>query len=356
MSIIIFIVILGLLIFVHELGHFLIAKKSGIRVDEFAIGFPPKLFSWEKGGTRYALNLIPFGGYVKIFGENPDEESSAKDAKDSFVNKSKLTQAAVLVAGVTFNVIFAWILFSLSFMIGFDVPKNTFSFVDNSQSKIQILSISKDTPAERSVLKNGDNVIGLQKGEEIFNFVNSSEALDKIRKSETPFVLKTSKGDVDIESKLETESGEVVGLYLGDVVNTKTNPFLAVWKGFLMTGYSIKEISIAMKDLIFDAFLGKAELENVAGPVGIVGLVGDAAKAGFISVVMFTAFISINLAILNLLPFPALDGGRLFFILIEVVTRRKMNPKVANTLNFIGFAILILLMIVITVSDVGKLF
>jgi len=111
-----------------------------------------------------------------------------------------------------------------------------------------------------------------------------------------------------------------------------------------------------MKDLIFDAFKGEAELKNVAGPVGIVGLVGDAAESGFVSVIMFTAFISINLAVLNLLPFPALDGGRLLFILIEVVTRRNINPKVANILNLVGFLILIGLMIVITVSDIGKLF
>ncbi len=356
MSIIIFIIILGLLIFVHELGHFSVAKKSGIRVDEFAVGFPPKLISWTKNGTKYALNLIPFGGYVKIFGENPDEDSLDKDAKDSFVNKSKLTQASVLIAGVLFNVLFAWILFAGAFMIGFEVPKDSFSFVNNDNSQVQIISVQEGSPAERAGFVGGESVNALLKGENITSFNNSIEALDSIRNTEAPFVLQTSEGDFEISSKLETEEGKVVGFYIDDVVNTKSGPLSSVWKGFIMTGYSIKEISVAMKDLIFDAFKGEAELKNVAGPVGIVGLVGDAAESGFVSVIMFTAFISINLAVLNLLPFPALDGGRLLFILIEVVTRRNINPKVANILNLVGFLILIGLMIVITVSDIGKLF
>jgi regulator of sigma E protease len=356
MSVIIFIIILGLLIFVHELGHFLVAKKSGIRVDEFAVGFPPRIISWTKNGTRYALNLIPFGGYVKIFGENPDEESLDKDAKDSFVNKSKLTQAAVLVAGVVFNVLFAWVLFASAFAIGFDVSKDTFSFVDNSGSSVQIISVQEETPAQRVGLSGGEKVFGLTKGDTEIAFETSEVALNTIRETQAPFTLKTSEGDFQFDSKLKTEEGEIVGFYLDDTINTQTNIFDSVWKGFLMTGFSVKEISIAMKDLIFDAFKGEAELENVAGPVGIVGLVGDAAESGIVSLILFTAFISINLAVLNLLPFPALDGGRLLFILIEVVTRKNINPKVANVLNLAGFLILIGLMIVITVSDIGKLF
>lgn len=357
MSIIIFILILGILIFVHELGHFLVAKKSGIRVDEFAVGFPPRIFSWVRGGTRYALNLIPFGGYVKIFGENPDDESMAKNAKDSFVNKSKLTQASVLVAGVLFNVIFAWLMFSMAIFSGFDVPANSLPFVGDKESKIQVVAVESDTPAERSGLESGIEIYGLQKGDESFVFDNSLEGLSVVQKTSAPFVLKTSNGDVSIDSKLERENGEVVGFYMDDVVNTRErNPFMALSDGFLMTGYSIKEISVSLYYLIIDAFQGQADLDNVAGPVGIVGLVGDAFESGIVTLLLFTAFISVNLAILNLLPFPALDGGRLLFILIEVITRKNMNPKIANTLNLVGFAILILLMIVITVSDIGKLF
>jgi regulator of sigma E protease len=356
MSIIIFIVVLGALIFVHELGHFLVAKKSGIRVDEFAIGFPPRIFSWVRNGTRYALNLIPFGGYVKIFGENPDEDSLAKDAKDSFVNKSKSTQASVLIAGVLFNVLFAWILFSWAFMIGFDVQKDTFNFVDNESAKTQVVVVEENTPAERAGLLEGDEVFSLRKGDEEVALGNSTNAIGVIRSTETPFVLNTNRGEISIESKMEIDGEEVVGFYLGDTINTKTGFFESIWHGFLLTGFSVKEISVALYDLIFDSVQGQADLENIAGPVGIVGLVGEAAAAGLISLILFTAFISINLALLNLLPFPALDGGRLLFILIEVITRKDINHKVANALNLIGFAILIIFMIVITVSDIGKLF
>jgi regulator of sigma E protease len=277
MSIIIFIIILGILIFVHELGHFLVAKKTGMRVDEFAIGFPPKIFSWTKGGTKYALNMIPFGGYVKIFGE-------------------------------------------------------------------------------RAGLESGDKIIGLTKGDADLDFTNSSEALAVIKETPAPFVLETDRGGIEIPSKLSTEDGEVVGIFLDDAVNTQTGFFHSFVQGYYLTGFSLTEITIALGDLLFDSFRGEAELENVAGPVGIVGMVGDAAESGIVSLIIFTAFISINLAIINLVPFPALDGGRLLFILIEVITRRPINYKVANYLNLIGFLILILLMIVITVSDIGKLF
>lgn len=356
MSILLFIIILGILIFVHELGHFLVAKKSGIRVDEFAIGFPPKIFSWMKNGTKYALNLIPFGGYVKIFGENPDDESLDKNAKDSFVNKSKLTQASVLVAGVMFNVLFAWILFAMAFMIGFDVPKDAFSFVDNSETKVQVLAVEEDTPAERAGMESGDEIFGIIKGGTETKFSNADEALNKVRTEETPFVIQTSRGDIEIESRLEKDDREIIGFFLDDVVNTRTNPATALWQGFLLTGVSLKEIFFALINLIGDAFQGDADLENVAGPVGIVGLVKDAAEDGFASLLIFTAFISINLALLNLLPFPALDGGRLLFILIETIIRKDINYKVANILNLAGFAILIILMIIITISDIGKLF
>jgi regulator of sigma E protease len=360
MSIILFIIILGILIFVHELGHFLVAKKSGIRVDEFAIGFPPKLLSITRGGTKYALNLIPFGGYVKIFGENPDEESLSKDSKDSFVNKSKLTQAAVLIAGVLFNTLFAWLLFAVAFMIGFDVRANQFSFVDNP-AEVQILEVSENSPAFSAGLEEGDVVHSLTKDGSLFSLENADQATDLVRSTSAPFTLEVERGkevlDINLDSKYTTdEDGEIVGIYLEDIVNVKSGFFKSIWNGFLLMGFSLTEITKALGGLISDAFSGQAELENIAGPVGIVGLVSDAAEVGIVSLITFTAFISINLAILNLAPFPALDGGRLIVILIESVTRKDLNHKAVNWVNLIGFFILIAVMIIITISDIGKLF
>lgn len=360
MSIIIFIVILGLLIFVHELGHFLVAKKTGIRVDEFAIGFPPRLFTFKKGGTNYSLNLIPFGGYVKIFGETPDEESLAKDADDSFVNKPKWTQAFVLVAGVLFNTLFAWFLFSVAFLIGFDVSKERFHFVDKPE-EIRVLTVSEDSPAESAGLIEGDTAISLTKDGVGILFNDSQHAVQTIKSTETPFTLGIvdSKGnikDVEFTEKQEVDSEEIIGVYLEDVMNVKSGFFESIWNGFLMTGFALKEITVALGGLISDAFVGQANLNNVAGPVGIVGLVDEAAAVGIVSLITFTAFISINLAILNLAPFPALDGGRLLVIFIESIIRRDLNHKAVNWVNLIGFIILITLMIIITISDIGKLF
>lgn len=361
MSIIIFIIILGLLIFVHELGHFSVAKKSGIRVDEFAVGFPPRIFSFVKNGTRYALNLIPFGGYVKIFGETPDEESLASEATDSFVNKPRTTQAAVLIAGVLFNVIFAWILLSIAFMIGFDVPKEQFSFLPGERDVVvEALVVSEDSPAEKAGLERGDSIYLIEKGDARFEINSADEGVSLIKNTETPFSVYVNRGEEDlsftIDSKMDLDGTPVVGIYLEDIVNTKSSFFASIRNGFLMTGFAIKEVSVALWDLLIGAFTGTADLNGVAGPVGIVGLVDEAAQVGIVSLITFTAFISINLAVLNLAPFPALDGGRLAIILIESIIRRDLNHKIVNIVNLIGFLILIGLMVLITISDVEKLF
>jgi len=355
------------LVFVHEFGHFIVAKKSGIRVDEFAIGFPPKIFSFMKNGTKYALNLIPFGGYVKIFGETPDEESSNPSATDSFVNKSKLTQASVLIAGIVFNIIFAWVLFSISFMTGFPsvVTEDTRDSI--SDVNVVITSVLEDSPASDAGLQAGDNVLSLSSNlpdkannlsgdlaiEDIQNFVNLYGSNE--------IIVTYDRSGETLETSLTPEAGLIegrnaIGISMDMIGNLQLPIHEAIARGFTTTGSMIKNITVGLITFLGQTFTGKADLNQVAGPVGIVGLVGDATQFGFVYLLGFTAFISLNLAILNLLPFPALDGGRLFFLLIEVIIRRPIKPVIANTLNFIGFAILILLMIVITVSDVIKLF
>ncbi|MFT5179844.1 MAG: regulator of sigma E protease [Candidatus Paceibacteria bacterium] len=363
MSVIIFIIILGVLIFVHELGHFLVAKKSGIRVDEFAIGFPPKIFSFVKGGTKYALNLIPFGGYVKIFGENPNEESLDANAKDSFVNKSKWTQASVLVAGVLFNTLFAWLLISVSLMSGFPsvvTDTNTGTVIDKS---VVVTSVLEDSPAEEIGLQSGDKIISLSSGERILegefrtfdvqSFVKGSGS-DEIN-------LNIVRSGDDISLTAVTEEGVIegrraIGISMEMIGTVKLSFFQAFKEGFLMTGQMISDIAVGLVTFLGQVVTFQANFANVAGPVGIVGLVDDASNFGLFYLFGFTAFISLNLAVLNLLPFPALDGGRLLFVAIEGIIGRPIKPSIANTINALGFGVLILLMIVITVSDVMKLF
>ncbi len=370
MTIILFLVVLAILIFVHELGHFLIAKKSGIRVDEFAIGFPPKIFSWIRGETKYVLNLIPFGGYVKIFGENPDEESiTGPESARSFVNAKKWKQVSVLLAGISFNIIFAWLLISISFMFGSLVPigegSSNYSKYIKDVSTV-IISVQPNSPADKAGIKTGDKILAMR-------VASSAEPLgvwgttadyvkDTIKKSQGE-PIEVWFGDLNNKNKKiltpEKKIGDdnyKIGIYMENVATIKLNPVLALWKGAKLTIDSFKQVVIGLGTFIFQSIKGQGDFSQVSGPVGIVGMVGDAATFGLAYFLSFVAFISLNLAVINLIPFPALDGGRVFFVLIETIIRRPIKPQIANTINAIGFFLLITLMLIITYRDIVKLF
>jgi regulator of sigma E protease len=364
MTIILFLVVLAVLIFVHELGHFVVAKKSGIRVDEFAIGFPPKIFGWIKGETKYALNLIPFGGYVKIFGENPDEESmTGVDSARSFVNAKKWKQVCVLLSGVGMNIIFAWFLISVSFMFGSIVPvsqgaSDYSKYIKDSQ--VIITNVAPDSPAAKAGLKQGDKLISVNgvTGSDI----NSNLVIDLIKKDKDHNIdiVYEQAGElkkITVVSELNaSENRNIIGIYMENVGVVKLNPVLALWEGGKLTVITIGQVTVGLGNFIWQAVRGHADYSQVSGPVGIVGMVGDAAHFGLAYFLGFVAFISLNLAVINLIPFPALDGGRVFFIIIETIIRRPIKPKIANILNTVGFFILITLMLVITYRDIMKFF
>ncbi len=356
MTVIVFIIVLAVLIFVHELGHFLFARWNGIRVDEFALGFGPKLFSKKIGETSYALNLIPFGGYVKIFGENPDDDSiSGPDSNRSFVNKAKWRQISVLFAGVLFNFIFAWIIISISFLFGVLASVDSYPEYKNNMSDSHIIVnfISPGSPAEDAGIKAGDELIA-SSIEEIQKNINESQ--DK------GFLIKYKRDGVVKEQTIIAEKGIVEGKYaIGIAMDNagilKLPLHLALYEGGRLTIHLMKKTALGFYELLSGIFHGSSKiLSSVAGPVGIAGLVGNATKLGFTYLLMFTAMISINLGILNLIPFPALDGGRIFFVIIEAIIRRPIKPVIANTINTIGFGLLLLLMVIVTYKDIVKLF
>lgn len=355
MTVIIFIIVLAVLIFVHELGHFLLARAFGIRVDEFALGFGPKIYSHQKGETRYSLNLIPFGGYVKIFGENPDDESiSGPDSARSFVNKEKWKQVIVLFAGVAFNFIFAWIVVSLAFVSGVLSSKESYpQYADRMQNEhIAITIVEPNSPAFEAGLKPGDEILGFSSVEEIQKAVNES--------GEEGFVLNYKRADEESIETIVAREGIVEGRYaIGiamDNVATLNLPIhLAIYEGGKFTFHMMKLVTVGLYDLVAGIFDGTSELSSVTGPVGIAGLVGDAARLGLTYLLMLTAVISINLGILNLVPFPALDGGRILFVIIEAIIRRPIKPVIANTVNAVGFGLLIILMIVVTYRDIARI-
>lgn len=357
MSILIFIIVLGVLIFVHELGHFLVAKKSGIRVDEFAIGFPPRLFSFVKGGTRYALNLVPFGGYVKIYGESPEDGAADKGATDSMINKPKWIQALVLVAGVTFNVIFAFFIFIVLFVKGGDFNSNIVPFIEQTQG-VRVEYVVEDSVAMRAGLVAGEIVKSVQiQNEEILTDTNSIfETLYAEKKENTKVVLENSSGETRVVELVPVSPDTKFGFSLTDRVYVKTNIFTASVYSVQATWNMIKLTTVGLFDFFGKLFTGNANFKEVAGPVGIVGLVGQAAQNGINDVLFLTAVISINLAVLNLLPFPALDGGRLVVVLIESIRRKDLDYQKVSLVNVIGFFLLIALMLLLTFHDVKNLF
>lgn len=359
MSLIIFFIILSALIIVHELGHFSIAKKFGIRVDEFGLGYPPlakKLFRWK--GTDFTLNWLPFGGFVKIFGENPAEENV--NSPESFQTKNRGIQAAVLAAGVFFNFLFAWLLITLGFVTGIPSPAGLDLPLENPQTVITM--VVPGSPADVGGLKAGDTIVGISRNRHALEGEFSPEVVSNfIAESSEPIVFEVKRGE-NLSARTVTPTVGIiadrpaVGISM-EMIGTVHLPLhKAVWEG-LKTTWSLTWLTAkAIVGLIAQAFVGKADLGAVTGPVGIVGMVGDMRELGLAYLITFTAMLSINLSIINLLPFPALDGGRLLFVGIESITRKRIPARFFNAVNAAGFALLIFLMILITIRDVRNIF
>ncbi|MEX0919361.1 MAG: RIP metalloprotease RseP [Parcubacteria group bacterium] len=372
MSVIIFAIILSVLVIVHELGHFLIAKYFGVRVDEFGLGYPPraiKLFTWR--GTVFTLNWVPFGGFVKIFGENPEESGNESlvenPPNDNFQKKNRGIQASVLSAGVIFNFFFAGLLLSLGLMVG--TPTSVQSEIPFAveNHRLVITSVLADSPAQLAGLKAGDTILSLSNSEVEYvpsfedSIISLGETRDFIASSEEPVTFNISRGGEIVSQEVSPEEGiSSEGMAVGismDVIGTlQLPPHQAIWYGMRNTVEVTILTAGAIGTFLFEAITGRADLSTVAGPVGIVGIVGDVRDLGVSYLITFTALISINLAIINLLPIPALDGGRLLFVIIEAIGRRPIPPKVFNAVNGIGFLLLILLMVIITIQDVRNIF
>ena len=366
MNFVLFIIVLGVLIFVHELGHFLVAKKCGMRVDEFGLGFPPRVFGKKIGETIYSLNWIPFGGFVKIFGENPsassETESLLMDEEKSFSKKNRGLQTAVLMAGVTFNVIFAWLLIAISFVSGFPAPVGYYQGVTVETPQLILTQVLINSPAAKVGLQTGDVIVAISVGSSSLTDLNAETVSDFMNQHQDKEVkINYERGGKKTEVKVIPIVGIVaeraaIGVGL-DLIGTVKLPFFrALWESAKTTGELLVEITKGIGKFFYDAFTFQANFSEVTGPIGIAGLVGAAARLGFANLLGFTAFISLNLAVINLLPIPALDGGRLLFVAVESIRRRSLNPKIVNYLHGLGFALLLILMLVITYKDIIKLF
>lgn len=369
--IVVLVLSLAVLVLVHEFGHFIVAKRNGIRVDEFGFGFPPrvaKLFSWK--GTDFTLNLLPFGGFVKIFGENPDDpELSGAKPKDSFIAKSRWVQAKVLFAGVLFNILLAWFLIAVAFTFGVSTilssDTSLYKHMRDGQELV-ITNVLSESPADKAGLLAGDtiaNIFEIQNERPYPNLDDQSfSGFIKDHRDEMLVIQYTRDGrenSVALVPRAHVVSPDYasIGVSAGMSGVLRLPVHKAVWQGAETTIHMLKETVFGLGHLIGNIFV-KSEtslLSQVSGPVGIAGIVKDALTSGFTSLLMLIGIISINLAVLNLLPFPALDGGRLLILLIEKIRNKAINPKVVMWINAAGFIILVALMIIITVSDIIKI-
>jgi len=352
-TLIVFIFILGLLVFVHELGHFVAARKNGVKVEEFGFGFPPRMFGVKRGDTIYSLNWIPLGGFVKIKGEAGENREDA----DSFAHKKIWQRALILASGVLMNFVLAAVLLSFGFMIGLPQAidgENGYARIRDA--KIQIIQVLDGTPAKEAKIETGDTLLSIDgvKIEEI------SQMQDYVAgKIGVPVKMIFDRSGGEIEKEVtpvflpETGRGSIgVGLLKSGIVSYPW--YLSLWKGAEATASFTGNVIIAFYELIKNLIVAQKVSVDLSGPVGIAVLTGQVARMGFIYLLQFTAMLSINLAVINFLPFPALDGGRIIFLIIEKIRRRPVSQKIENLVHNIGFAMLMVLILLVTYRDVAK--
>lgn len=362
-AIIVFALLLSFLVFIHELGHFAVAKWTGMRVDEFAIGFPPRIWSKRRGETLYALNAIPFGGYVKIHGEGSDEHDT--DPR-SFENRPVLARILVILAGITMNTLFAFIALTIAFSVGFTSIGQDLASTNGAtvlRHEVLVAGVIKDSPAEKAGIRAGDLVRGFQaEGQAEVEITSLMQLVDytKALQQAENFNLSVRYDHEGIQRTAVTvinAEGPALGISIQSI-DTVRVPFWQAPK------VAITEMK-AVLELTWDALANfgkklftKAELDqNVSGPIGIYQATATATQMGFAQVIFLAIVLSLNLALLNLLPIPALDGGKFLFLLIELIFRKRMiHRTVEQWMTTISFFLLILLMLILTARDIFKLF
>jgi regulator of sigma E protease len=333
-------------IIAHELGHFFTAKAVGARVEEFGIGFPPRLFGIKWGDTLYSVNAIPFGGFNRLTGEVDPS------APGSLASKSKAARVLVLGGGILVNLILPVLFFSISYM----VPH------DEIQEPVVVKSVVPDTPAAQAGIRAGDTILSidgkplenltdllrtvqLNLGKEITLGVSHSDGTTATVKVIPRWKPPPNQGALGIELDIETATAH-------SVVLRRSYPF---WEAIPRGITSLWQTLVLYKDGIISLFVGTAPL-TLAGPVGIVQMTGEVARAGFAPLMEFASFISIALAITQILPLPALDGGHIAFVVLEWIRRgKRVSPKVEGMVHTIGFILLLALMLAITYQDIARI-
>lgn len=355
LSLITFLALVSILALIHEFGHFIAAKLSGVKVEEFGIGFPPRLLGIRKGETAYSLNALPLGGFVRLLGEEGESESPR-----AFCNQPLSQQGFIVSAGVLMNFFLGLALLMVTFA-GFGVPRG---FV-----KLQVESIDLHSAADGSRLQVGDSIVGYGKPGQKVEYIYSAQEFNSFLKDNLgkKISLRVDPPVDDRSHKLvvvtlptqPSEEGKILGI--DDLASPHISffplsplkaPELAVRQSWIM----MKGVFPSIKELFLRLFTARPTPEHVAGPIGIARASGVVAELGWAPLLYFAATLSVSLAVFNILPLPALDGGRLMFVLIELLAGKKIDPRFQYWINAAGFAFLILLMIWVTAWDVIRIF
>lgn len=374
LNLLLFLLILSILVLFHEFGHFIVAKKSGIKVEEFGFGLPPRIWGKKRGETTYSINALPIGGFVKLYGEEGETSPREKLEKDrAFHTKSKKIRFAVIIAGVSMNFLLSIIVFTIVFT-KLGIPTNT--------GRVMISEIAKDSPAEQAGLKVDDVVISAG-GETI----NSSDEFSKVTKkySGREFVLEvfrekdnpcgaivtaTSADSIKcrganimlgITPRADPPDGQgPLGVGIFDEITAKFYPLpqqivFGVAEGFKESWGWIKLIVGSLGTMVSQLFSKGQVPADVAGPIGIFQATEQVSKGGWLVSLQFLGILSLNLGVINILPLPALDGGRILFILIEALTGKKVRADIENKAHNLGMAFLLLLFLLITINDIVRI-
>lgn len=340
-----FVIVLGIVVCIHEFGHYLFAKRAGIYVYEFSIGMGPQLFHWNRKNdeTTYSIRLFPIGGYVKMAGEEVELDQDIPENK-RMQSKTWLQRFFTIIAGIFFNFILAIIVFFLVALI-----------VGSPKMQPYISTVEKDFPSAKTNLKVGDKIVEIN-GKHILSLDHLLVELQVANGKKLEFLVEHTSGkkeNITLVPIKKVVDGKTVYQYGFTLDNTKEH---GVWAALKYAVVKTITLIHQMILIIFYLITGGIHLNSLAGPIGIFNVVEESAKAGFINVVYLIGFLSVNVGFINLLPIPAFDGGRLLFLVIEKIIKHPVKPEIENMVHAVGFILLMILMVVITWNDIIRLF
>ncbi len=348
-----FLIVLFIFILVFEVGHFIMARRAGILVEEFGFGLPPRVWGKKVGETLYSINLLPFGGFVKLHGE--DSDATVSKPKRAFFNKNKRTRISVIVAGVVMNLLLALLAFSFVY---------SFSGIPRQTERVRVLEVAPESPAQVAGILVEDVIVEVEE-EPIESTGEFIELTNEYIGKRMEIEIMRTEGDVELSrtfTVVPRENPPAGEGALGVTISSTElyyppawqRPFYGMYYGTQEALFWGKTVVTGLFGIFGDLFKGDAPAD-LAGPVGIFAVTSEAASVGVLALINFVGILSINLAILNILPFPALDGGRLLFIIVESVAGKRVAPRIEAIIHTIGMIILLLAIFAITAKDIKML-